>query len=137
MVLTLLGPVQAFRMMKTPLHHFRQNWWTIENIPQSVFTLATGIAGLAYLYRAGLGPEIVWTRKNPEPYNTIDQDETPKWGMKLGPRKDAIGLPQRVYGRRWTRIKSIAKEKEGKIINFETIMNRPENRGGSESRIVL
>jgi len=52
---------------------------------------------------------VIWTRKVPSLFNTVSQDETPKWGMKLGPRMDASGYPQRAYVKRWVLLISLEK----------------------------
>lgn len=77
-------------------------------------------AGVWYLgARVAMGPEgmgvlhlglityfnviflVIWTRRNPAPWMTIDQNETAKLGTKLGTRLDASGTPQRIWEKRF------------------------------------
>ncbi|GJJ07658.1 hypothetical protein Clacol_001863 [Clathrus columnatus] len=99
-----------------------------------IVTLGMPTAGLWYFFRvAATGPDIIWSRENSSPWNTISQDETPKLWMPLGPRQDSTGTLQHQYNRRWTRPKSIQKERAGEAVTYKSFIDRPyekENRGG-------
>jgi len=71
-----------------------QKWFAIEAIP--IYVIMTGAIGGAgwYMYRLSTRPDVVWTRKNPEPFQTVKPNETTK--MMAGNHK---------FDGKWTRDK--------------------------------
>jgi len=69
-----------------------QKWFAIEAIP--IYVIMTGAIGGAgwYMYRLSTRPDVVWTRKNPEPFQTVKPNETTK--MMAGAHK---------FDGKWTR----------------------------------
>ncbi|KAF9649302.1 hypothetical protein BDM02DRAFT_3186339 [Thelephora ganbajun] len=57
---------------------FMKNWFAIEAIP--IYTIVGAVVGGAgwYLYRLARGSEVVWTRANPVPRNSVEQDQNIK-----------------------------------------------------------
>ncbi|KAJ3510037.1 hypothetical protein NMY22_g16098 [Coprinellus aureogranulatus] len=55
-----------------------KNWFAVEAIP--IYVIIGGVVAGAswYLTRLATGPTIVWTKKNPTPWNTIKPDEGTK-----------------------------------------------------------
>ncbi|KIM25176.1 hypothetical protein M408DRAFT_74719 [Serendipita vermifera MAFF 305830] len=55
-----------------------QKWFAIE--VRFCYVIMTGALGGAswYIYRLSTRPDIVWTRKNPEPFQTVKPNETTK-----------------------------------------------------------
>ncbi|KII95960.1 hypothetical protein PLICRDRAFT_97080 [Plicaturopsis crispa FD-325 SS-3] len=57
---------------------FMKNWFAIEAIPMyAIIGIAVGGASW-YVYRLAMGPQVVWTRSNPTPWNSIKQEENTK-----------------------------------------------------------
>jgi len=55
-----------------------KHWFAIEAIPiYAVIGLAVGGASW-YLVRLAQGPNVVWTKNNPTPWNTVKPDENTK-----------------------------------------------------------
>lgn len=56
-----------------------KHWFAPEAIP--IVILVTGMVSFAsyFTYRSAMGPTIQWSKKNPEPWNSIRQDE----GVKM------------------------------------------------------
>lgn len=50
---------------------------------------------------------VIWTRRNPAPWLTVEQGETTKLGTKLGARKDVSGIPQHIWDKRYEVLISI------------------------------
>ncbi|THH21033.1 hypothetical protein EW146_g430 [Bondarzewia mesenterica] len=57
---------------------FMHNWFAVEAIPMWTVVSFVVVGGTWYLARLARGPNIVWTKANPTPWNNIQQDETPK-----------------------------------------------------------
>ncbi|KAH8118486.1 hypothetical protein DFH11DRAFT_1686641 [Phellopilus nigrolimitatus] len=55
----------------SPVRGFMKNWYAI-------LGLAMG-GGSWYLTRLARGPTVVWTRNNPEPWNSIQPDQSTKF----------------------------------------------------------
>ncbi|KAK7061410.1 hypothetical protein R3P38DRAFT_2829325 [Favolaschia claudopus] len=55
-----------------------KNWYAVEAIP--IYVLVGGACAGAswYLYRLAMGPQVVWTKGNPHPYLSIEQDQGTK-----------------------------------------------------------
>ncbi|CAG7848622.1 SubName: Full=Uncharacterized protein {ECO:0000313/EMBL:CCA70470.1} [Serendipita indica DSM 11827] len=71
-----------------------KQWFAIEAIPIYVI-LGGALSGASwYLYRLGTRPDIIWTRKNPEPWQSVKQNENTKF-MAIN----------REFDRKWTREK--------------------------------
>ncbi|KIJ37495.1 hypothetical protein M422DRAFT_260172 [Sphaerobolus stellatus SS14] len=118
--------------MSGPLRNFRRNWFRLR------YMAVGGICSFAVYFlgmKAGTSPDVVWSRANPQPWNTIHPNETIKAGMMLGPRIDPAGTPQRTYKRKWSRWESAQRHKEGNIISYKTKLEAAdsENRAGSEN----
>lgn len=58
---------------------FMRNWFAVEAIP-IIAIMGVTVTGVGfYLTRLARGPNVVWSRSNPQPWNTIEQDQ----GYKL------------------------------------------------------
>ncbi|TDL29804.1 Aldo/keto reductase [Rickenella mellea] len=58
--------------------NFMRNWFAIEAIPiYAVIGLAVGGAGW-YLARLATRPDVIWTKSNPQPWNTVKQTDNIK-----------------------------------------------------------
>jgi len=58
--------------------NFMRHWFAIEAIPIYA-VVGIAVTGASwYLYRLSQGPYVVWTKNNPQPWNTIKQDENIK-----------------------------------------------------------
>jgi len=93
--------------------------------------VAVGGACAASIYflvgKAGTSPEVIWSRANPTPWNTVGQHETTNIGNKLGPRVDASGNPHHhIYTERWNRWKSAARAREGQITSYERVLKQED-----------
>ncbi|KAG6866003.1 hypothetical protein C0991_009675 [Blastosporella zonata] len=55
-----------------------KHWFAIEAIP--IYAIIGGIVAGAgwYTYRLAMGPNVVWTKSNPTPWNTIEPGQTTK-----------------------------------------------------------
>ncbi|KAJ3503398.1 hypothetical protein NLJ89_g8452 [Agrocybe chaxingu] len=58
--------------------HFLKNWFAVEAIP--IYVIIGGVLTGAtwYMSRLAFGPNIVWTKSNPTPWNSIKPDEGTK-----------------------------------------------------------
>ncbi|KAA1466019.1 hypothetical protein DENSPDRAFT_830754 [Dentipellis sp. KUC8613] len=66
-------------MVKTPLRSsFARNWFAVEAIPIYAVVSFVVAGGTWYLSRLARGPNVVWTKANPTPWNTIEQDQNVK-----------------------------------------------------------
>ncbi|KAG8761426.1 hypothetical protein FRC14_003839 [Serendipita sp. 396] len=54
-------------------------WFAIEAIPIYVIIGGAVTGASWYLYRLGTRPDVIWTRKNPEPWQTVKQNENIKF----------------------------------------------------------
>ncbi|KAJ7477106.1 hypothetical protein B0H11DRAFT_1290902 [Mycena galericulata] len=56
-----------------------KHWFAVEAIP--IVVLVTGMVSFAsyFTYRSAMGPSIQWSKKNPEPWNSIRPNE----GVKM------------------------------------------------------
>ncbi|KAI0032179.1 hypothetical protein K488DRAFT_50502 [Vararia minispora EC-137] len=67
--------------MSSAAHAFRymrRHFFAVEAIPLLAIVASVSAGGTWYLYRIAWGPNIVWTKKNPQPWNSIQEGETPK-----------------------------------------------------------
>ncbi|KZV62285.1 hypothetical protein PENSPDRAFT_692654 [Peniophora sp. CONT] len=64
--------------MSTGFRYIRKHFFAIEALPIIGIVSVVMSGGTWYLYRISQGPSIVWTRANPQPWNSIKEDETPK-----------------------------------------------------------
>jgi len=57
---------------------FMKHWFAVEAVP--IYVLLAGALGGAgwYLSRLALRPEVVWTKNNPTPWNSVEQGTTTK-----------------------------------------------------------
>ncbi|KAI0035644.1 hypothetical protein K488DRAFT_82833 [Vararia minispora EC-137] len=58
--------------------NFTKHWFAIEAIPLYVVLGGTCVGATWYLWRLAMGPHVVWTKNNPQPWNTIKKDESVK-----------------------------------------------------------
>ncbi|KAF5333741.1 hypothetical protein D9611_002358 [Ephemerocybe angulata] len=68
--------------MPAPQQNLRRslmkNWFAVEAIPIYVIIGGVVVGASWYLGRLATGSQVVWTKKNPTPWNTIKQDEGTK-----------------------------------------------------------
>ncbi|TBU32212.1 hypothetical protein BD311DRAFT_655344 [Dichomitus squalens] len=57
---------------------FLKNWFAVEATPIYAIVGAVVVGAGWYLTRLARGPEVVWTKDNPTPWNTIKPDESTK-----------------------------------------------------------
>ncbi|KAM6495685.1 hypothetical protein JOM56_008391 [Amanita muscaria] len=55
-----------------------KNWYAVEAIPIYVIIGGVMVGASWYLGRLALGTQVVWTKSNPTPWNTVKQDENIK-----------------------------------------------------------
>ncbi|KAI0029536.1 hypothetical protein K488DRAFT_56137 [Vararia minispora EC-137] len=57
---------------------FARHWVAVEAIP--IYAIIGGVCVGAswYLYRLAMGPSVVWTKNNPQPWQSIKEGETTK-----------------------------------------------------------
>ncbi|TFY82525.1 hypothetical protein EWM64_g1491 [Hericium alpestre] len=65
-------------MSRNLRHSFAKNWFAVEAIPIYAVVGFVVVGGTWYLSRLARGPAVVWTRANPTPWNTVEQDENVK-----------------------------------------------------------
>ncbi|KAG6820170.1 hypothetical protein H0H93_004433 [Arthromyces matolae] len=58
---------------------FMKNWFAIEAIPIYAIIGSVVVGATWYTYRLAMGPNVIWTKSNPTPWNTIE----PGHGTKL------------------------------------------------------
>ncbi|KAJ7030385.1 hypothetical protein C8F04DRAFT_1397833 [Mycena alexandri] len=65
--------------MPVTLKSAMKHWYAPEAIP--IVLLVTGVVSFAsyFTYRSAMGPSIQWSRKNSEPWNSIQPDQ----GVKM------------------------------------------------------
>lgn len=108
--------------------NFRKHWFAVEAVPLYVAVGGACAASIYFLVgKAGTSPEVIWSRANPTPWNTVGQHETTNIGNKLGPRVDASGNPHHhIYTERWNRWKSAARAREGQITSYERVLKQED-----------
>ncbi|KAJ7179485.1 hypothetical protein C8R46DRAFT_642131 [Mycena filopes] len=52
-----------------------KNWYAPEAIPIYVLVLGACTGASWYIYRLATGPQVTWTKNNPHPYLSIEQDQ--------------------------------------------------------------
>ncbi|RPD62042.1 hypothetical protein L226DRAFT_613372 [Lentinus tigrinus ALCF2SS1-7] len=57
---------------------FMKNWFAVEAIPIYTIIGVVLAGGSWYLTRLARGPNVVWTKENPTPWNDIKPDEGTK-----------------------------------------------------------
>ncbi|KAI0052567.1 hypothetical protein FA95DRAFT_1601613 [Auriscalpium vulgare] len=57
---------------------FLRHWFAIEAIPIYAVVGVVVAGGSWYLTRLARGPNVVWTKSNPTPWNNVGQDENVK-----------------------------------------------------------
>ncbi|KAJ2930180.1 hypothetical protein H1R20_g6863, partial [Candolleomyces eurysporus] len=58
--------------------HLMKNWFAVEAIPIYVIIGGVVVGASWYIKRLATGPNIIWTKNNPTPWNTIKPDEGTK-----------------------------------------------------------
>ncbi|KAL0949815.1 hypothetical protein HGRIS_009850 [Hohenbuehelia grisea] len=65
--------------MPSPLRRgFMKNWYAVEAVPIYAIIGAVVAGGSWYLWRLSQGPNVVWTKNNPTPWNTVQPDQNTK-----------------------------------------------------------
>ncbi|KZV71431.1 hypothetical protein PENSPDRAFT_684663 [Peniophora sp. CONT] len=60
------------------LRYFRKHWFAVEAIP-IYFVVGGACAGAGwYMYRLAMGPSVIWTKSNPQPWQNVKPGETTK-----------------------------------------------------------
>ncbi|KAJ7122796.1 hypothetical protein C8R44DRAFT_875998 [Mycena epipterygia] len=57
---------------------FMKNWFAIEATPIYVLVGGACCGASWYLYRLATGPSVIWTKGNPQPWQSIEQDQGTK-----------------------------------------------------------
>ncbi|KAI0069163.1 hypothetical protein BV25DRAFT_1910860 [Artomyces pyxidatus] len=57
---------------------FARHWFAIEAVPIYAVVGFVVFGGSWYLTRLARGPNVVWTKSNPTPWNNVQQDENVK-----------------------------------------------------------
>ncbi|KAF9057500.1 hypothetical protein BJ165DRAFT_1420902 [Panaeolus papilionaceus] len=57
---------------------FLKNWFAVEAVPIYVIIGGVMVGATWYLGRLATGPNVVWTKANPTPWNTVKPDENTK-----------------------------------------------------------
>ncbi|KAJ7638484.1 hypothetical protein FB45DRAFT_1023274 [Roridomyces roridus] len=55
-----------------------RHWFAVEATPIYVLVGGACIGASWYLYRLATGPSVVWTKTNPQPWNSISQSQGTK-----------------------------------------------------------
>ncbi|KIY48758.1 hypothetical protein FISHEDRAFT_73344 [Fistulina hepatica ATCC 64428] len=58
---------------------FFKHWYAVEAIPIYVILGTTVVGASWYLTRLARGSQVVWTKNNPTPWNTIQSNENTKF----------------------------------------------------------
>ncbi|KAF7301564.1 hypothetical protein MIND_00721900 [Mycena indigotica] len=61
-----------------PRSNFMKHWFAVEAIPIYVAVGGACVGASWYLYRLATGPTVVWTKNNPHPFLSIEQDQGTK-----------------------------------------------------------
>ncbi|KAI0313453.1 hypothetical protein OF83DRAFT_1175674 [Amylostereum chailletii] len=65
-------------MAKSLRRGFAKHWFAVEAVPIYAIVGVVVAGGTWYLTRLARGPNVVWTKSNPTPWNTVQPDENVK-----------------------------------------------------------
>ncbi|KAF5387740.1 hypothetical protein D9615_000067 [Tricholomella constricta] len=67
-----MSPPRSFRNL------LMKNWFAVEAVP--IYAIIGGVlAGASwYTYRLAMGPNVVWTKSNPTPWNSVQPGDNTK-----------------------------------------------------------